>query len=75
MVHRISVYRNVWLGFSRSLHFDLWGVYAWPQEVSDQKGALSVEIGVKNESQAGPAPGWSANWSIPAVGRWSANAV
>lgn len=47
-----GIYRNVWLGFSEELHFDLWGVYAWPQEVSDQKGVLSVEIGVKNESQA-----------------------
>ena len=46
-----GIYRNVWLGFSGNLHFDLWGVYAWPQEANEQKGVLAVEIGVKNESK------------------------
>lgn len=48
-----GIYRNVWLIDSDSLHIAQWGVYARPEQVSDRRAFLYVEVSIENEHRTG----------------------
>lgn len=45
-----GIYRNVWLVYANPVHIAQWGVYAYPSVTNTQKGILSIEVEVDNES-------------------------
>ncbi len=43
-----GIYRNVWLVYANPIHIAQWGVFAYPENVSDKKANIKVEVEVEN---------------------------
>jgi hypothetical protein len=45
-----GIYRNVWLVYANPVHIAQWGLFCYPQTVTDKHAALNVECELENSS-------------------------
>lgn len=43
-----GIYRDVWLVYANPIHIAQWGVFAYPENVTEKQGTLKVEVEVEN---------------------------
>ncbi len=43
-----GIYRDVWLVYANPVHIAQWGVFAYPENVTEKRGTLKVEVEVEN---------------------------
>lgn len=43
-----GIYRDVWLVYANPIHIAQWGVFAYPESVSDKRANLKVEVEIEN---------------------------
>ncbi|MCV9387334.1 sugar-binding domain-containing protein [Reichenbachiella ulvae] len=45
-----GIYRDVWLVYANPMHISQWGVYAYPEQVTEKQATLKVEVSIANEA-------------------------
>lgn len=48
-----GIYRNVWVVYANPVHIAPWGLFAYPEAVTETQATVSVEVAVENDAEEG----------------------